>query len=105
MKIKEIITSLNLMREFVDKGYELPFKLRRAIRINDEKMLKEYLIFDEERNKINEKDISKEEKEREIFDLLETEIDIELEKVSYDIMETVTIPMSDENMIMFMLEM
>ena len=49
--------------------------------------------------------VSKEEKEREIFDLLETEIDIELEKVSYDIMETVTIPMSDENMIMFMLEM
>ena len=105
MKIKEIISAINLMREFVDKGYELPFKLRRAIRLNDEILMKEYLGFIKERDSLKEKGLNEEDFSKQINEILDTEVDIKIEKVSYDIMETVTIPIQDENMIMFMLEM
>lgn len=105
MKILELIKNLNTMREFVDKGYELPFSLRRAIRLNDEVMVKEYIIFDEERNRIKQSGISEDEINDKLVELANTEVDVKIEKVSYDIMETVTIPIQDENMIMFMLEM
>lgn len=105
MKIKEIMANLQLMREFVAKGYELPFLLRRAIRLNDEKMMKEYLIFDSERERIKSSQVDEQEINQRLVELIETEIDIEIKKCPYDIMEQVTIPIQDENMIMFMLEM
>lgn len=105
MKILNLIDNLNNMREFVNKGYELPFSLRRAIRLNDEVMVKEYIIFDEERNRIKQSELNKDEINDKLVELANTEVDVKIEKVSYDIMETVTIPIQDENMIMFMLEM
>lgn len=105
MKIKEIIANLQLMRKFVEKGYELPFLLRRAIRINDEIMMKEYLIFDAEREVIKSSGSNEEEINQKLTELINTEIDIKLEKCPYDIMSQVTIPIIDENMLLFMLEM
>lgn len=104
MKILELIENLNSMREFVEKGYELPFSLRRAIRLNDEVMVKEYIIFDEERNRIKASELSEDEINNKLVELANTEVDVKIEKCNYDVMQQVTIPITDENMIMFMLE-
>ncbi len=104
MKYFELIKNLNSMREFVEKGYELPFTLRRAIRLNDEVMVKEYIIFDEERNRIKASELSEDEINNKLVELANTEVDVKIEKCNYDVMQQVTIPITDENMIMFMLE-
>lgn len=98
MKIFQIIKCANDLGEFVNKNYELPFLLRRAIKKNYKVLYEEYSIFDEERKKL----LADGEKDK-ITELLNTEIDIELVKVDVNVLADVKMPYKDELLIEFML--
>lgn len=108
MKIVELISNLNNLSKFINKDYELPFLLRRAIKKNYAVMLEEYKIFEETRKPLIDGYDNKSDEEKAIIDekcreLLNTEIDIELVKVDVNVLADVKMPYKDELLIEFML--
>lgn len=102
MKIYEIINAINNLNKFVEKKYEIPFALRRAIKKNYNVLLEEYKIYDEQRKEI----IAKEDEtvvNEELKTLLNTDIDVEVVKVNVDVLADIKMPYTDELLIEFML--
>lgn len=104
MKMFQLIKNVNSVREFVAKNYELPFSLRRAIKKNEKAMIEEYVIFDEERNRIRTSDIDDEEKKQKEVKMLNEELDIEIIKLPIEILADINMTLADEELISFMLE-
>lgn len=104
MKNFEIIERFNLVQEFINKDIVLPYALRRGIKKNINTLLEEYKIFDEERNKIlKDTNLSDEEKELKIKEILETDVDIEFVKVSENVLENIDMSLRDEAILDFMI--
>lgn len=107
MKTKEIIANLTNLAKVIRKDIDMPYELRRAMRKNYNTLSEEYKIYEEERTKLimqlkageNDKEI-----EEKLEAILETEVDIDIIKVSESLMETVVCSTSDEMAIQFMLE-
>ena len=107
MKIREIMTNLTNLAKVIRKDVDMPFELRRAMRRNYKVLSEEYGLYEEERIKLKKKlEEGTEEKEvaAELEKILDTEIDIDLIKVSENILETVVCSTSDEMLLQFMLE-
>ena len=107
MKIREIMTNLTNLTKVIRKDVDMPFELRRAMRRNYKVLSEEYGLYEEERIKLKKKlEEGTEEKEvaAELEKILDTEIDIDLIKVSENILETVVCSTSDEMLLQFMLE-
>lgn len=104
MRNFEIINTFNLLQEFVNKDIVLPYTLRRGIRKNADILMSEYKIFDEERNKIIEDvNLSDEEKEIKVKEMLETDVELEFVKVSANVLENIDMTLRDEAILDFML--
>ena len=107
MKIREIMTNLTNLTKVIRKDVDMPFELRRAMRRNYKVLLEEYGLYEEEKIKLKKKlEEGTEEKEvaAELEKILDTEIDIDLIKVSENVLETVVCSTSDEMLLQFMLE-
>lgn len=102
MKIYEIINAINNLNKFIEKKYELPFILRRAIKKNYNMLYEEYKIYDEQRKDFMKRE-DKEQMEADIKELLNTKIDIELVKVDVEVLADINMPYTDELLIEFML--
>lgn len=108
MKIVELISNLNNLSKFINKEYELPFLLRRAIKKNYSVMLEEYKIFEESKKPLIDGYEYKSAEEKAIVDekcreLLMTEVDIEIIKVNINEMADLKMSYKDELLIEFML--
>lgn len=106
MKTKEIIANLTNLAKVIRKDIDMPYELRRAMRKNYNTLSEEYKIYEAERSKLI-KQLKEGENEKEIEEkleaILETEVDINIIKVSETLMETVVCSASDEMAIQFML--
>lgn len=108
MKIIEIINNLNNLGKFVEKNYELPFILRRAIKKNHKALMEEYNIYDEQRKELladidNKTAEEKAEIDKKFREFLNTEIDLEIIKVDINVLADIKMPYKDELLIAFMM--
>lgn len=107
MKIREIITNLNNLAKVIRKDMDMPYELRRAMRKNYKALSEEYGLYEEERVKLKKKmEEGTEEKDvaAELETILDTEVNIDIVKVSESVLETVVCSASDEMLLQFMLE-
>ena len=106
MKTKEIIANLTNLAKVIRKDIDMPYELRRAMRKNYNTLSEEYKIYEEERSKLiiqlkegeNEKEI-----EEKLEAILETEVNVDIIKVSESLMENVVCSTSDDMSLQFML--
>lgn len=108
MKVFEIINAINNLGKFVEKNYELPFSLRRAIKKNHKTLMEEYNIYDEQRKELladidSKTDEEKGEIDKKFKELLNTDIDLEIIKVDINALSDIKMPYKDELLIEFML--
>lgn len=108
MTYAKIIEYIKRLRKFAEKEYELPFILRRAIKKNHKALVEEYKIYDEEYQSLvadieNKTEEEKVEINAKLIETLNTETNLELEKLSVDVLENTNMTLVDEELIDFML--
>lgn len=105
MKVVEAIANINNMNAFIEKGYKLPYDLRRALDKNDVILMEEYEIFDKERNRLlEEANGDKEAVREEINKMLNTDVEVQITKVSISVLKDCDMEYKDELLIKFMLD-
>lgn len=108
MTYAKIIEYIKRLRKFAEKNYELPFIVRRAIKKNHKALLEEYKLYDEEYQPLvadyeSKTDEEKEEINKKVMEMLNTETDLQLETVSVMMLADVNMTLADEELIDFML--
>lgn len=106
MRIREIVVILSNLTKVIRKDIDMPYELRRAIRKNYKLLTDEYILYEEERDKLKTKlkeGVDEHKVEKELEEILETEVNIDIIKVPESIMESVLCSASDEMSLQFML--
>ena len=85
MKNREVITAINNIINFQtkqqEKGTLLDVKGQYMLKKNKDELLKAYKPYEETKKEIDEKDVSEEEKTKEIQELLEIETEVAIQKI------------------------
>ena len=109
MTYAKIIEVIKGIREFASKEYKLSATVRMAIRRNHKALVEEYKIYDEEYRQLTEgyDEKSAEEKaeiNKELIELLNTKVEVDIQKVPYESLANVDMSLGDEDLLMFMIE-
>lgn len=100
----EMVNAINGV-EFLMSDTDTPmFSVRVAhlINRNHKSLLELYPVYNEDRSKILEKKISEEKKEKELKELLETEIDVIIQKISIEDLDDMKLTVRQMQVLEFM---
>ena len=103
MKLRNVIANFSNLAKVIQKEIPVPFALRRAIRKNYNTLKEECLLFEDER-KILKIQCEGEELQAKIEEMLDTEVNVEIAKVSETMLDIDGLTVTDEMALEFMIE-